>query len=184
MHQNSEIEPRYTDGFQADAFRDAIRERLVKTGLLAALTLPMIFGTSGAAFAARLAVGSLACTAGESGGVIVMTDQALDCVFQPSDGGEPQQYVGEVRKFGLDVGVTGGTQIQWLVLADESDWDPSALGGNYLGVSADASLGIGVGVNVLLGGTNGSIVLQPVSIQEEVGVDIAVGITDLQLTPV
>jgi len=184
MRQNPEIEPRHTDAIQAHAFRDTFRERLVKTGLLAALTLPMIFATSGAAFAARLEVGSLACTAGASGGVIVMTEQPLDCVFQPSDGGEPQQYVGEVRKFGLDIGVTGGTQIQWLVLADESDWDPAALGGNYVGVSADASLGVGVGVNVLLGGTNGSIVLQPVSVQEEVGLDVAVGITDLQLTPV
>ena len=177
MRQNSEIE------FQADAFRDTVQDRVVKTGLLAGLTLAMVVATSGAAFAAKLEVGSLACTAGASGGVIVMTEQKLDCVFQPSDGSEPQQYVGEVRKFGLDIGVTGGTQIQWLVLADEADWDPAALGGNYVGVSADASLGIGAGVNVLLGGTDGSIVLQPVSVQEEVGLDIAVGITDLQLTP-
>lgn len=183
MRQNSQIEPRYTDGINAHSFRDAIQERLVKTGLLAALTLPVIFATSGAAFAAKLEVGTLACTAGASGGLIVMTEQSMDCVFQPSDGSGPQQYVGEVRKFGLDVGVTGGTQIQWLVLADEADWDPSALGGNYVGVSADASVGIGAGVNVLLGGTNGSIVLQPVSVQEEVGLDVAVGITDLQLTP-
>jgi len=142
-----------------------------------------MFAASGSAFAAKLEVGTLACTAGASGGIIVMTEQALDCVFQPSGDGEPQQYIGEVRKFGLDVGVTGGTQIQWLVLADEADWDPAALGGTYVGVSADASLGIGAGVNVLLGGTNGSIVLQPVSVQEEVGLDIAVGITDLKLTP-
>jgi len=157
-------------------------ERVVKTGLLAGLALATILGTSGTAWAAKLTVGSLVCSAGASGGVIVMTEQPLDCVFEPAGGGEPQKYVGEVHKFGLDVGVTGGTEIQWLVLADESAWDSSALGGNYLGVSADASLGVGVGVNVLLGGSNGSIVLQPVSVQEEVGLDVAVGITDLQLT--
>jgi len=157
-------------------------ENFTKVGLSSGLALAFILAAAQPAFA-KVQVGSLACTAGASGGVIVLTEQELKCVFEPANG-EPQDYVGEVRKFGLDIGVTGGTQMQWLVFAETADWDPSTLGGTYVGVSADAALGIGGGVNVLLGGTDGSVVLQPVSVQEEVGLEVALGITDLQLTRV
>lgn len=154
--------------------RHATRKALV-IGLAAILAL-----VAGPARADHIEVGVLGCVAGPSGGIIVMTEQQLACTFQPTSG-PSQTYVGTVRKFGLDVGVTGGTVISWAVIAEEGDFDPGALAGEYLGVSADASLGAGAGVNVLLGGSNQAFVLQPVSIQGDIGVEIAVGITDLEL---
>ncbi len=150
---------------------------IAAVGLGLALTLAL---APAPARAEHLKVGVLDCVAGPSGGIVVMTEQSLACTFQPT-AGSPQTYVGNVRKFGLDIGVTGGTVITWVVFAEQDNFDPGALAGDYVGVSADASLGIGVGVDVLLGGSDRSFVLQPISVQGEVGVDIAVGITDLEL---
>ena len=40
-----------------------------------------------------------------------------------------------------------------------------ALAGEYVGVSADVGLGLGAGANVLLGGSNRTIALQPLSLR-------------------
>ena len=56
-----------------------------------------------------------------------------------------------------------------------------ALAGTYAGGSAEATLGIGLGANVLLGGFKKSIALQPLSLQGQEGLNIAVGISSLKL---
>ena len=58
-----------------------------------------------------------------------------------------------------------------------------ALAGGYAGVSAEATAGLGIGANALLGGSNKSIALQPLSVQGQEGLNIAVGVAELRLRP-
>ena len=57
-----------------------------------------------------------------------------------------------------------------------------ALAGHYAGVGADASVGAGLGANVLVGGTGRAFSLQPLSIEGETGLNIAAGVTTVTLT--
>ena len=47
--------------------------------------------------------------------------------------------------------------------------------GSYGGVSAEATAIVGFGANVLIGGFQKSITLQPISIQAQTGLDLAAG---------
>ena len=53
---------------------------------------------------------------------------------------------------------------------------PGDLSGDYVGAQGSATLGVGVGGNVLVGGSANSIALQPLSVQGQVGVSIAAGL--------
>jgi hypothetical protein len=55
------------------------------------------------------------------------------------------------------------------------------LSNTYAGVSGDAAIGIGLGANVLVGGSNRSIALQPLSVQAEAGLNLALGVAGLEL---
>ena len=56
-----------------------------------------------------------------------------------------------------------------------------SLNGGYGGVSAEATVGLGVGANALVGGSNKSIILQPLSVTAQQGLNIAAGVASLQL---
>ena len=56
-----------------------------------------------------------------------------------------------------------------------------ALAGSYGGASAQATIGVGLGANVLVGGFKRTIALQPLSIQGQKGLNIAAGIAGLSL---
>ena len=58
---------------------------------------------------------------------------------------------------------------------------PQALAGKYVGASGDASLGLGGGANVLVGGSHQTVSLQPVSVTGNVGVNLALGVAGLTL---
>ena len=90
-------------------------------------------------------------------------------------------YSGSITRVGIDIGVTGPSTMVWTVLASTNDIPSGALDGNYAGVSADASVGVGVGANALIGGSNDSIVLQPVSVKGQTGLNLAVGVAELSL---
>ena len=59
-----------------------------------------------------------------------------------------------------------------------------SLGGIYDGISAEATVGAGVGANVLVGGTAGSVHLQTVSVQGQLGLNVAAAGTSVTLIPV
>jgi hypothetical protein len=69
----------------------------------------------------------------------------------------------------------------WTVLAPTRNVSPSDLRGSYAGVSAGAAIGVGLGANALVGGSNSTIALQPLSVQGETGVNLALGVADLTL---
>ncbi len=150
-----------------------------------ALTAASILGFAGAANAQdRVKVGSLDCVVEGGTGFIVGSTKNLTCTYTPSGGGPKEQYAGTVKKFGLDVGVTGKTLIKWLVMAPTKDaYKPGALAGDYAGVGAEASVGAGVGANALVGGSHDTFALQPVSVQAQQGLNLAVGFQSFTLRP-
>ena len=53
---------------------------------------------------------------------------------------------------------------------------------SIFGLSADASVGVGLGENILIGGNNSAFVLQPTSYEGQVGLNVAAGVTTVTLT--
>jgi hypothetical protein len=59
-----------------------------------------------------------------------------------------------------------------------------ALAGTYLGASAEATAGVGAGANLLIGGSDDTISLQPLSVQGQTGLNAALGVSELILNGV
>jgi hypothetical protein len=130
----------------------------------------------------RVEVGVLTCTARGGTSLIVVSTRNFRCRFhRPAGAGADEFYAGTVSKFGIDVGATQVTSIAWAVLAPTSQLPRRSLNGTYGGVGAEATLGVGVGANALLGGSGSSIVLQPLSVQSQQGLNVAAGIEALDL---
>ncbi len=131
----------------------------------------------------RIAAGLLTC--GVKGGVsfVIGSTRELRCVFRVSPADEGERYEGEIKKYGLDIGLTNLATLEWTVLAPSRSIEPGALSGRYFGVAADASAGVGGGANVLVGGSGDTISLQPLSVQGQTGLNAAVAIAAVELHP-
>lgn len=126
--------------------------------------------------------GELVCSGGPSVGLIVGSSQRLSCTFRSFQNGRRYMYSGVMRRVGLDIGITRASRLLWVVFsAQSSRIKRSTLAGNYIGASGDASFGLGAGANILVGGFNRSISLQPLSIQGQAGVNLAIGVSGLTL---
>jgi hypothetical protein len=147
--------------------------------IIAALTLPFEAVAEPAQRASQL--GTLVCRMGPRVGLVVGSRQRLECRYTQVGTRRVENYVGRVTRFGLDLGVTLGGIMRWRVLASTRGQQNGALSGQYVGASGDASLGVGIGGKFLIGGTRRSIMLQPVSAVGKVGVNIAAGVTGLNL---
>jgi hypothetical protein len=132
----------------------------------------------------RVEIGLLDCAVEAGTGFIIGSTKHLACAFAPAGGRPTEHYRGTVKKFGLDIGRTGATYITWAVLAPTTNsYAPGSLAGNYVGVSAEATAGLGLGANALVGGSNKTFVLQPVSLQAQKGLNLAVGFSSFDLHP-
>jgi hypothetical protein len=127
--------------------------------------------------------GLLQCQGGQNVGYVVGSTASLECVFQ-SEGRRPEPYVATVRRFGLDLGVTGQTKLAWAVNAPTGRVGLGELAGNYSGIGANASVGLGFGGNFLVGGPENSYALQPISVQGQTGLNVAAGVASIDLEPV
>lgn len=158
-----------------------MRRSLLLAGLTAASLVASVVGAS--AQSSRLVqVGVLECRGGASVGFIVGSVTHLGCVLR-ADGLPDDRYVATIRKVGLDIGITQETALAWGVFAPVDRLGPGDLSGNYAGAQGSASVGVGLGGNVLVGGSNNSIALQPLSVQGQVGLNIAAGLESLELRP-
>lgn len=141
-------------------------------------------GTLAAAPAAHaeagVKVGELKCHIDGGIGLIVGSRKSLECTFEGISG-TSETYDGTVTKVGIDVGATEGAELVWGVFAPTSKLSPTALEGRYYGVSAEVTPGVGVGANVLVGGFDRSISLQPLSVQGQIGANIAAGVAEMHL---
>ena len=130
----------------------------------------------------RVQVGILECRGGASVGFIVGSVTNLGCVLR-TEGMPEDRYVATSRKVGLDIGITQESALAWAVYAPVARLGPGDLSGNYAGAQGSASIGVGVGGNVLIGGSNNTIALQPLSLQGQVGLSVAAGLESLELRP-
>jgi hypothetical protein len=130
----------------------------------------------------RVQVGILECRGGASIGFIVGSVTNLGCVLR-IDGLPEDRYIATIRKVGLDLGITQESALAWGVFAPVARLGPGDLSGTYAGAQGSASVGVGVGGNVLVGGSDNSIALQPLSVQGQVGLNVAAGLQSLELRP-
>lgn len=140
-----------------------------------------VSASSIASAAPKLVAGTLTCYGQGSVGAIIGSKQTLRCSFNPAGPGRNARYAASISRVGVDIGVTGQSTMIWTVLASTDTLPRGALNGNYGGVAADASIGIGGGANALVGGSNRSIVLQPVSVKGQTGINLAIGVAELSL---
>jgi hypothetical protein len=127
-------------------------------------------------------VGSLTCNVAGGVGFVFGSSRTLNCLFTRPDG-VGERYEGTIRRFGVDIGFTRESTVVWLVFAPGSI-APGAIAGEYAGATAQGTVGVGVGANVLLGGSNNQITLQPVSVEGSVGLNAAAGVAALSLRKV
>ncbi|QCI66526.1 DUF992 domain-containing protein [Phreatobacter stygius] len=144
------------------------------TLLLSGLALP-------ASAQERIRVGVLSCDVSAGIGLIVTSQRGVACQFRPDRGGRREVYVGRIGRYGLDLGVTGRGVLAWTVFAPTRRLSPYQLAGTYAGAGAQATLGVGVGANALVGGSRDTVALQPFSVQAQTGLNLALGGASLQL---
>ena len=130
-------------------------------------------------------IGYLTCDIDGGVGYVLGSAKGAECVFSSAVGSEPlDRYTGVIRKMGVDVGFTTRSKLVWAVFAPTSGYHQGSLGGLYQGATAEATVGAGVGANILIGGTSGSIHLQTVSVTGQLGLNLAATGTSVTLTPV
>jgi len=138
----------------------------------------LVAGT--AAAQERVQAGQLTCDISGGIGLIFGSQRTLNCTFSPSVPGPAEFYAGTLTKLGVDIGVTAGGGMVWLVYAPTSR-PAGALAGSYGGATAEATVVAGLGANVLIGGSNRTVELQPVSLQGQTGLNVAAGVAGIDL---
>lgn len=146
-----------------------------------AAAVAALLAVANPAAAAGVKIGVLSCHVSSGWGFIFGSSKDLHCNFSPSGRAAGERYVGSVSKFGVDVGYTSGGVLVWDVFAPATGMRAGALAGAYAGVTGSATVGVGAGANVLVGGFNRSITLQPVSIEGNTGLNVAAGIGEITL---
>ena len=155
--------------------------RSVAAGLMAVAMLTAGTVVPSSAASGHVKIGVLTCAAGVEVGLLITSGEKIRCSFVPNAAGT-EHYHGKIRKFGLDVGITAASVIVWAVLAvDGSKYQPWALARQYAGVSAEETVVLGLGANLLLGGSDKGFILQPLSVQGQAGLNLAVGVSILHL---
>lgn len=150
-----------------------MKTTLLAVALAGALTTP--------AFAERVKAGQLRCEVAAGMGMIIGSSKEMECRYTSSDGRYREMYHGRINKFGIDIGHTDRGVLIWDVLAPTAGPLHGALSGDYAGVGASATVGVGLGANAMVGGSDREFALQPLSVQGQTGLDIAAGVSSLTL---
>lgn len=145
----------------------------------AAIAIAALSGAANAA-PAGVKVGTLTCNVASGAGFIFGSSKDLRCTYEPTKAAV-EHYSGTISKWGVDIGYTGKGRLIWAVFAPTSDVRPGAIEGEYAGASAQANIGVGLGANVLVGGLDKSVALQPLSVEGSTGLNVAAGIGQISL---
>jgi hypothetical protein len=129
---------------------------------------------------ASVKAGLLTCQVASGWGFVFGSSRDLHCTYQGN--GKTAKYAGSISKFGVDIGYLQSGVMVWAVLAPTVNLDPGALAGDYGGVTAGATTGVGGNANLLIGGSTRAISLQPLSIEGDKGFNLAAGIAAISLT--
>lgn len=125
-------------------------------------------------------VGTLNCQVAGGPGMIIASSRALNCTFT-SDSGYRERYVGSITKVGVDIGATTTGVLAWAVFAPTSAPPAGALAGSYGGATGSVTVGVGLGANVLIGGSANTMALQPLSLNAQGGLNVAAGVAGMAL---
>jgi len=128
----------------------------------------------------RVAAGTLSCAVAPGVSFIFGSTRQVNCIYYGTNG-VAERYVGEIDRWGVDIGYTNAATMMWAVLAGTQAVAPGTLSGTYVGVSAAVTPGVGGAANVLVGGSNKTISLQPVSVEGNTGLNLAAGVGALIL---
>jgi hypothetical protein len=152
---------------------------LKSTLALAALATTILAGAAQAQSSVN--VGTLTCDVSAGVGLFLVQKQTMTCVFKTDAGSE--NYTGKIDEYGVAIGKVDAGMLVWGVLAPAKGVPKGALAGSYGGVGAEATVGAGLGANVLVGGTGRAFSLQPLSVEGQTGLNIAAGVTTVTLVP-
>jgi hypothetical protein len=148
---------------------------------LAAMALGFVTVIGSASAQDRIKAGTLVCDVSGGLGMIIGSKKGVQCLFSPSLAAAPAEaYVGNITKLGIDIGATTAGQMVWAVYAPSS-YGPGALAGVYSGATAEATIAVGLGGNVLIGGSDRTVALQPLSVTGQTGLNLAAGVASLEL---
>src|SRR5471032_1342638 len=150
----------------------------LKIGAAVAVAGLAIASTADAA-PSGIRVGDLTCNVASGWGFVFGSSKDLHCTYRGN--GHREHYIGSISKFGVDVGYTTGGVLVWGVFAPTSDMRKGALSGDYVGASAQATVGVGAGANALVGGFDKSFALQPLSVEGSKGLNVAAGVGSISL---
>jgi hypothetical protein len=148
-------------------------------GALGVVTGGLTLGTPAQAQDVR--VGVMTCDVASGFGYISGSSRDLQCTFMPASG-PAEHYAGTISKFGVDVGYVQNAVMVWTVVAPTVALPPGSLTGTYGGATASVTVGVGVGANVLVGGSSDTISLQPVSVEGGTGLNVAGGFASMSLS--
>ena len=126
-------------------------------------------------------VGVMMCDMGSGFGYVFGSSRELRCTFSPATG-PLEHYAGTISKFGVDIGYMQNAVIVWTVVAPTVALPPGSLTGTYGGATAGAAIGLGVGANVLVGGSNDTVSLQPLSIEGGTGLNVSGGFASMSMS--
>src|SRR5260370_19141332 len=162
--------------------RRADMKQALRTGLygFAALIGATSLVTAPAAAQSGVNVGTLTCNVASGWGFVFGSSRAINCTFAGA-GGRYEYYSGQISKFGVDIGYTQGGVLVWTVVAPAVALVPGALSGSYAGGTASATVGFGIGANALVGGSNTTVALQPLSIEGNRALHVAAAVPPLPL---
>ncbi|MBF0422031.1 MAG: DUF992 domain-containing protein [Magnetococcales bacterium] len=146
------------------------------------LISPVMGGADGYA---GVELGVLSCKKIPGGyNFVLHSSEPLECEFSTVSGGE--FYRGEA-------GVALGLKLEWnpsgtivfTVIGASNDVRPGAfaLEGKYFGAKASAAVGLGTGIQVLVGGGQKSFTLQPLAVEGSTGLGATAGLGYLHLQP-
>jgi hypothetical protein len=157
-----------------------MKKLLVCAALLGSLALPLTASAQSGG-PERIKLGTLSCHESAGWGFVFGASRAVQCTFASGD--RVEYYQGSIGKFGLDVGYQTSGVLLWDVVAPTDHYGPDALSGHYGGLTAGATIGLGLDANALIGGSTSLIALQPLSIEGTTGLNVAAGIAELTLHP-
>jgi hypothetical protein len=140
----------------------------------------LAIASAASAAPAGVKVGTLNCNVAGGMGFVFGSSKELRCSYEPTKA-MVEHYSGSISKWGVDIGYTSKAKLIWAVFAPASDVRPGALEGEYAGATAQATVGVGLGANVLVGGLDKSIALQPLSVSGQTGLNVAAGIGSISL---
>lgn len=154
--------------------------RMIKTACGLALVVGCMSASAVPGNAEMARIGILSCDVSQGVGEILARKQALSCQFKP-DGGSPESYAGSIDEYGVEIGKIDQGHLIWGVASATRGLSPGDLAGRYVGVGAEAAVGVGAGANALVGGSNNSFSLQPLSVDGETGINLATGVLKVTL---